>query len=63
MYFIKYIVHNELYFFFAVVPGSGFGQRDGTWHFRTTILPAEDKVADVVSKIKTFHSSFMDKYA
>ena len=23
----------------AVVPGSGFGQADGTWHFRTTILP------------------------
>lgn len=25
----------------VVVPGSGFGQRDGTWHFRTTILPPE----------------------
>ncbi|KAF1795322.1 Pyridoxal phosphate-dependent transferase [Phytophthora cactorum] len=23
----------------VVVPGSGFGQKEGTWHFRTTILP------------------------
>jgi hypothetical protein len=25
----------------TVVPGSGFGQQDGTWHFRTTFLPPE----------------------
>ena len=23
----------------VMVPGSGFGQVDGTWHFRTTFLP------------------------
>jgi hypothetical protein len=28
----------------CVVPGSGFGQKDGTYHFRTTFLPPEDKV-------------------
>jgi alanine transaminase len=47
----------------CVVPGSGFGQRDGTFHFRTTILPQEEKIMDVVSKMKSFHSSFMLKYA
>lgn len=29
----------------VVVPGSGFGQVDGTFHFRTTILPPEDQMA------------------
>ncbi|OLP89429.1 putative alanine aminotransferase, mitochondrial [Symbiodinium microadriaticum] len=27
-----------------VVPGSGFGQRNGTWHYRITILPEEGKL-------------------
>ncbi len=26
----------------CVVPGSGFGQAEGTWHFRSTFLPPED---------------------
>ncbi|KAG3049534.1 Alanine aminotransferase 2, partial [Phytophthora idaei] len=28
----------------VVVPGSGFGQKAGTWHFRSTILPPEEAV-------------------
>ena len=28
----------------CVVPGSGFGQAEGTAHFRTTILPPTDKI-------------------
>ena len=28
----------------CVVPGSGFLQREGTFHFRTTFLPEEDKI-------------------
>lgn len=31
----------------CVVPGSGFGQKDGTFHFRTTFLPPEDKVSSI----------------
>ena len=31
----------------ATTPGSGFGQKDGTWHFRTTILPPEQKIEQV----------------
>ena len=26
----------------CVIPGSGFGQKEGTWHYRTTFLAAED---------------------
>lgn len=28
----------------VVVPGSGFGQADGTFHFRTTFLPSEEDI-------------------
>ncbi|KAG6780602.1 hypothetical protein POTOM_013468 [Populus tomentosa] len=44
------------------VPGSGFGQLPGTWHFRCTILPQEDKIPAVVSRLTEFHKSFMDEF-
>ncbi|CAI0470823.1 unnamed protein product [Linum tenue] len=46
----------------VVVPGSGFGQVPGTWHFRCTILPQEDKIPAIVSRLTAFHKSFMDEY-
>lgn len=46
----------------STVPGSGFGQEEGTWHMRTTILPQENKIAEFVSKFKKFHEGFMAKY-
>jgi len=46
----------------CVVPGSGFGQRDGTYHFRTTFLPPEDQIDGVLSKVAKFHGEFMNKY-
>ena len=46
----------------VVVPGSGFGQVDGTWHFRTTILPQEEDMGDVVVAMRKFHEGFMEKY-
>lgn len=43
----------------CVVPGSGFGQKEGTLHFRTTFLaPGTEWVGRIVS----FHKEFMDKY-
>ena len=42
----------------CVVPGAGFGQAPGTWHFRTTILPPIDKLQAVVKMIAEFHASF-----
>jgi aspartate/methionine/tyrosine aminotransferase len=47
----------------CVVPGSGFGQRTGTFHFRTTFLPPEDQIEGVIVDMKIFHSQFLEKYA
>jgi aspartate/methionine/tyrosine aminotransferase len=47
----------------CVVPGSGFGQREGTWHFRTTILPSEEAMEGVMQRFRKFHEEFMQKYA
>ncbi|KAM0062211.1 putative alanine transaminase [Helianthus debilis subsp. tardiflorus] len=44
------------------VPGSGFGQVPGTWHFRCTILPQEDKIPAIVSQLTDFHTSFMNEF-
>ncbi|XP_047266203.1 alanine aminotransferase 2, mitochondrial [Capsicum annuum] len=46
----------------VVVPGSEFGQRPGTWHFRCTILPQEDKIPAIVSRLTQFHKQFMDEF-
>ena len=46
----------------VVVPGSGFGQEAGTYHFRTTFLPSEEDIGYVVDKIAAFHKSFLAKY-
>uniref|UniRef100_A0A7S4FP59 Aminotransferase class I/classII large domain-containing protein n=1 Tax=Eutreptiella gymnastica TaxID=73025 RepID=A0A7S4FP59_9EUGL len=45
------------------VPGSGFGQKNGTWHLRMTILPPDDMMEDVISRFKRFHEDFCRKYA
>jgi aspartate/methionine/tyrosine aminotransferase len=42
----------------CVVPGSGFGQVEGTAHFRTTILPPTEKIQLVVAKLGEFHRSY-----
>ncbi|KAG2259587.1 hypothetical protein Bca4012_055729 [Brassica carinata] len=46
----------------VVVPGSGFRQVPGTWHFRCTILPQEDKIPAIVNRLTEFHKSFMDEF-
>ncbi|XP_075527938.1 alanine aminotransferase 1 [Dermacentor variabilis] len=46
----------------CVVPGSGFGQIPGTYHFRTTILPPLEKLQVMLAHLKGFHQKFMDKY-
>ncbi|KAL6496902.1 Alanine--glyoxylate aminotransferase 2, mitochondrial [Orobanche gracilis] len=46
----------------VVVPGSGFGQVPGTWHFRCTILPQEDKIPAIISRLTEFHKGFMDNF-
>lgn len=43
----------------CVVPGSGFGQKEGTLHFRTTFLAPG---TDWTERIINFHKQFMDEY-
>lgn len=43
----------------CVVPGSGFGQKEGTLHFRTTFLAPG---TEWVGKITEFHKKFMDEF-
>ncbi|CAD7088201.1 unnamed protein product [Hermetia illucens] len=46
----------------CIVPGSGFGQKPGTYHFRTKILPKIDKLKIMLEKIKSFHIDFIAKH-
>ena len=46
----------------VTVPGSGFGQRDGEWHFRMTILPREELLTDVLDRFRKFNDKFMAQY-
>ncbi|KAL8593027.1 hypothetical protein ACOMHN_017957 [Nucella lapillus] len=47
----------------CVVPGSGFGQVEGTWHFRTTILPPVEKLGEMLGRFRDFHMHFLDIYS
>ncbi|KAK6310870.1 hypothetical protein J4Q44_G00189250 [Coregonus suidteri] len=47
----------------CLVPGSGFGQKDGTYHFRMTILPPTDKLKILLAKVKEFHQKFTQQYS
>ena len=39
-----------------------FGQQAGTFHFRTTILPQEAMIRDMLDRLASFQASFLDKY-
>ncbi len=47
----------------STVPGSGFGQEEGTFHLRTTILPREEVMSGFVEKFAKFHNDFMKQYS
>ena len=47
----------------VTVPGSGFGQEKGTYHFRTTILPSEREIDEVIERLAVFHKRFLMKYS
>jgi alanine transaminase len=44
----------------CVVPGSGFGQKEGESHYRLTCLCPG--VEEYVGKLESFHRRFMEKY-
>ena len=47
----------------VVVPGSGFRQVEGTFHFRTTFLPTLDKMQRAMKSFAAFHNDFMKRYS
>ncbi|KAK0168079.1 hypothetical protein PV327_001917 [Microctonus hyperodae] len=47
----------------CVIPGSGFGQKSGTYHIRTTILPQKDLIKVMLNNLKNFHIQFMKEYS
>uniref|UniRef100_A0AAY5E9Y8 alanine transaminase n=1 Tax=Electrophorus electricus TaxID=8005 RepID=A0AAY5E9Y8_ELEEL len=47
----------------CVVPGSGFGQREGSYHFRMTILPSAEKLKVLLEKVHDFHIKFLNEYS
>jgi len=58
-YALELLAHTGI----CVVPGSGFGQADGTYHVRTTFLPQEADMQVSVQKFKQFNNDFMRRYA
>lgn len=59
-YYVKEFLEN---YGVCVVPGSGFGQIPGTYHFRTTILPQPDVFEDMMDRFRKFHTEFLAKYS
>ncbi|XP_043280790.1 alanine aminotransferase 1 [Venturia canescens] len=47
----------------CVIAGSGFGQKPGTYHFRTTILPQKEKIVTMLNSLKQFHEKFLKEYS
>jgi len=46
----------------CIIPGSGFGQREGTFHFRTTILAQKDVIKSMLGRLGDFHAKFLAEY-
>ncbi|XP_041328639.1 alanine aminotransferase 2-like [Pyrgilauda ruficollis] len=47
----------------CVVPGSGFGQKEGTYHFRMTILPPTEKLKILLEKLSDFYTKFVQEFS
>jgi len=47
----------------CVIPGSGFGQKEGSYHFRTTLLPPKKQIQFVVGALAKFHELFIETYS
>jgi len=47
----------------VTVPGTGFGQRPGQWHFRITFLPPEEELSRALDAFRDHHEAFVARYA
>jgi len=46
----------------VVVPGSGFGQKPGTKHFRVVFLPQDDVLEKAYRNIGDFFEQYKEKF-
>jgi alanine transaminase len=46
----------------VIVSGSGFGQEEGTFHFRTTILPPATEMERFITSVKAYQAAIIAKY-
>ncbi|XP_067636378.1 alanine aminotransferase 2-like isoform X2 [Eurosta solidaginis] len=46
----------------CIASGSDFRQKEGTYHFRTTILPQTEDLKIMLKKFKKFHDDFFKRY-
>jgi len=47
----------------CVIPGSGFGQKPGTYHFRTTFLADQNSLTDAVHRMKVVHERLLKEFS
>lgn len=47
----------------VMVPGSGFGQVPGTYHFRLTFLPEAEKMPGVLKLLQKANDQFMEEFS
>ena len=47
----------------CVIPGSGFGQKQGTYHFRTTFLADKESLKDAVRRMKIVQEKIIKEYS
>ena len=47
-----------------VVPGSGFGQMEGTYHFRITdLMTPTERMGEALETLKEFNEKFHERWA
>mmetsp|Transcript_21257 Transcript_21257/g.43203 ORF Transcript_21257/g.43203 Transcript_21257/m.43203 type:complete len:86 (-) Transcript_21257:89-346(-) len=46
----------------CAIPGSGFGQKEGTYHLRMTFLPQTSKLEAALERFRAHHEMFLNKY-
>jgi len=46
----------------CVIPGSGFGQKPGTYHFRTTFLADQESLRIAVHRMKAVHEKILKEF-
>ena len=47
----------------CVVPGNGFGQKEGTYHVRITFLPQEAELEKALDRFEAHHYAFVKEFS